>query len=356
MLVGFYGRGNCGDEALLQSTYELYKDEFNITIAVDEYGAHPKYREWYPYNRCLVVHQTWNSEFEQDREYAGLIIGGSGLNGATLVAAARSRGIPTILAGIDFPLGSNYAKDPDGFRTYLNLYDRIITRTRVAKEQFDRVKWDVSLGADWAWHLAPDSRGITPDPRRAVVVIREIGAQLADEAYRREIRALLDGLRTQGYRVLLAPFCVDDEKFLSQIGVSRWIKRIRLWTEPKRMAHLLRTSGLVVSAFRLHPLILASDSNVPLAAFRPAAVRTMEDPVVGKFGSFVRELGISMFDQSTDLLGALRDGKIGRSSAAAVEDSKARVRSEIDEIASLIHGRGDSGVQRAGERFEPITS
>ena len=40
VLSGFFGRGNCGDEALLQTQYEWLSPHYDVVISVDERGAY----------------------------------------------------------------------------------------------------------------------------------------------------------------------------------------------------------------------------------------------------------------------------------------------------------------------------
>ncbi|WP_398464751.1 hypothetical protein, partial [Tardiphaga sp.] len=63
VVVGFYGRGNSGDEAILQCIFEAFQDLFEIRIAVDGHGAYGGFWDWYPYTQSQVIHQTNVSHF-----------------------------------------------------------------------------------------------------------------------------------------------------------------------------------------------------------------------------------------------------------------------------------------------------
>ena len=51
VVTGFFARGNCGDEALLQCAFEAFEATHDLIVSVDEHGAYPGFWDWYPYNR-----------------------------------------------------------------------------------------------------------------------------------------------------------------------------------------------------------------------------------------------------------------------------------------------------------------
>lgn len=347
LVTGFYARGNCGDEALLQCVYEAFKDEYDITISVDEHGAYQGWWDWYPYKGSHRVHQTNIAEFQQRREYAGAIVGGGGLKAGFAgmqMAAARARGIPTVLAGVDFPIDAGYDYDEDGVRAYLNLFDRIMVRTQPGKAQFDKFGWPVTLGADWAWRLPTDTaRDIQPDAKRAVIIVREFPVDTVDSQYVRSIQDLIAGLRAQGYKPCLAPFCPEDERFASELGFDKGVPNERHWWNPRRMKQLLGASGLVVSVGRLHPIIFAADSPAPIALLRPAITRGNERVTIGKIENFAKELDLKIYDDPAGLLAGLKAREIGPANQTAVHEAKNRLENAIQEIRAFMAQRSLTG-------------
>jgi hypothetical protein len=345
MILGFYGRGNCGDEALLQSVYETFKDEYDITISVDETGAYPGWWNWYPYSACHRVHQTNIAEFQR-RDYAAVIVGGGGLKigfGATQITAAKARGIPTLLTGVDFPLDRGLDYDAAGVRCGLNMFDLISVRTKAGKELFDKHGFSASLSADWAWRLPTDTATeVSADPQRAVVVVREFPIETVDQEYFRSVQTVIAGLRAQGFKPCLAPFCPEDERFARQTAIEPLAPTERQWWNPRRMKQLLVTSGLVVSIGRLHPIIFAADSDVKIAVLKPAISRGIERVTIGKIETFAAELEIGIFENAPALVDALRAGKIGPARRESVADAKSRLEAAVLGIKQFLHARANS--------------
>ena len=88
LLGGFWGRGNCGDEAMLQCQYEFFRDKYEIGILVDEYGAYDQFWNWYPYNLCLPLHHQGSIDHFCSDAIAALHIGGGGLSAGFLANQA----------------------------------------------------------------------------------------------------------------------------------------------------------------------------------------------------------------------------------------------------------------------------
>lgn len=103
VLSGFFGRGNVGDEAMLQVQYERLSPHFDLTISVEERGAYDGFWNWYPYNQCPIIHQA-NTDALRADEVLGLHVGGGelrlGFNGGQLLAA-RAAGKTVCMSGIE---------------------------------------------------------------------------------------------------------------------------------------------------------------------------------------------------------------------------------------------------------------
>lgn len=266
-ILGFFGRGNCGDEAIVQCIYEAFKDHFDIVIVVDEHGATAGWWNLYPYSLCERVHHGNFHYF--CRPMAGLIVGGGGLGigyGGSQALCARWGGARTALAGVDY---TAFADDrPASFikatADYYNLFDYRAMRSRRSVDIAARDEIPVNYGADWALKLiADESPGFHREETRVIVTLRHWEQRLLADDYSEQIRALLAELRALDLTPVFLPFCEGDDIFIQQMGLSDLASSERLWWNPRRAKQLIAMSSLVLSVGRLHPVILAVGAGVP---------------------------------------------------------------------------------------------
>ena len=272
VLSGFFGRGNCGDEALLQAQYEWLSPRYDVVISVDERGAYEGFWDWYPYDRCRIVHQA-NLSVLAEQDVIGIHVGGGGLphgfNAAQVVHAA-SLGKPAFLTGVDCqPLCS--AAAAAALTRYLGLFEFISVRSAAAQQSMSMVASGCHHGADWALALPTDGPVPVPRAGTALVTLREFPADLLSRRYAEAVAELLAVLADRFDRVALLPFCPEDERFLDRLPVAARQRREIHWWNPRRMQREIAAADLIVSVGRLHPLIFAANVGTPAVFVEPLA-------------------------------------------------------------------------------------
>ncbi|MFL5255844.1 MAG: hypothetical protein ACJ8AI_23690 [Rhodopila sp.] len=179
VLVGFLGRGNTGDEAMLQVLFEAFSPRFDIAISLDKHGAHERTKGWYPYTQARIFHQNDCNVTERVHQPVGVLVGGGSLSlgfAAGIVLVGRSRRVPAALAGVDIwqPDADPHSPQRAALTTWLGLFDDVIPRTRRSLTGLRALGLDPLYGADWALRLPMDEApDIVPDESRALVVLRE---------------------------------------------------------------------------------------------------------------------------------------------------------------------------------------
>jgi polysaccharide pyruvyl transferase WcaK-like protein len=272
VLSGFFGRGNCGDEALLQAQYEWLSPRYDVVISVDERGAYDGFWNWYPYDRCRIVHQANLAVLAED-DVIGIHVGGGGLPhgfNAAQVVHARSLDKPAFLTGID----ARPAPTPGAaaaLESYLSLFDFVSVRSAAAWRTMATMVPACHHGADWAMALATDG-GCSADRAGAVLVtIREFPEALISSRYREDLAMVLGLLADRYGEVVLVPFCPEDERFLDRLRPVCGLPREAHWSNPRRMQRLIANAALVVSLGRLHPLVFAANVGTPAIFAEPLA-------------------------------------------------------------------------------------
>lgn len=355
LVAGFYGRGNCGDEALFQSIYETFAPTCDIIVAVNKFGALEGYEGWYPYNRCEIVHQCSQDIFESGRPIAAMMIGGGGLAvgfAGNLVMDARARGIPTFLSGVDLPGLDMPACDPPDrevvrgrdivdhavMRDYLAGFAQVMVRTHHGQEICRQLQVPAVFGSDWALKLTMDEApDVTASRRRALVVLREFPLPMVPFSYVLAIEALIEGLRAQGWEPAFLPFCPEDARNTEQLDLARLAPTLEHWWNPRRVKQLIGASGLVVTVGRLHPLIFAASLGVPTASLVPPLPLPSGRKSISKIDAICADWGIAQYLDVAALLEATGAGIKGvtkRKLATAM----ARLDKSIIEMKAIVAG------------------
>lgn len=353
IVSGFYGRGNCGDEALFQSIYETLSPDYDIVVAVDEFGALEGYRNWYPYDRCEIRHHWDFDVFEEDREIVAVMIGGGGLAigfAAHLVFEARARGIPAIISGVDLPALDMPGCDPPDRvvvrgsgvvdraqqKAYLSGFAQVMVRSRKSYEICRKLEVPARHGSDWAIRLTQDAaEDVLPDDRRVLVVLREFPLHLVPFDYVLAIETLIDGLNAQGWHPEFLPFCPEDARNTADLDLARLAPTQEHWWNPRRVKQLIAASGLVVSVGRLHPLIFAASVGIPAVSLVPPLALPSGRASIAKIDAVCADWGLDQFKTVEELLEATAV-PIAGVSARKLATATARLDRSIHDLKTLI--------------------
>jgi polysaccharide pyruvyl transferase WcaK-like protein len=306
ILSGFFGRGNCGDEAILQVQYERFSPYYDLIVSVDERGAYDGFWNWYPYDRCRVVHQG-NLAVVAERQVVGIHVGGGGLPhgfNAAQVVYARSHGKRAFLTGVDArePVAPGSAQ---ALKQYLSLFDFVSVRSTAAWKTMSTIVDRCHLGTDWALALATDEGVPRSDKSHIVLTVREFPLGLISEKYIGSLKRLLSILKDEYEQITLLPFCPEDERFLDALPLFSGTHREIHWWNPRRVQAEVARADLVISIGRLHPLVFAANVNIPAVFAEPMPVES-DWPFSMKAEQLCGEHGWPYFSSIEDLASALK--------------------------------------------------
>lgn len=306
ILSGFFGRGNCGDEALLQAQFEQFSPDYEIVISVDERGAYDGFWNWYPYDRCRIVHQG-NLGVVTEPNVIGLHVGGGGLPhgfNAAQVVRARSYDKPVFLTGVDAspPVSTSAAA---AVSAYLSLFDFISVRSAGSWKTMRPLAEHCHLGGDWAVALPTDGPQPVPKSGSVVLVIREFPPELISQTYQASLARLVDVLGERFGKIVLLPFCPEDERFLDHLPATSSLPREIHWWNPRRVQREIAAADLVVSLGRLHPLVFSGNVEVP-AVFTEPLASDPRWPLSMKAKQLCDEHGWPYFDSADALIDSIR--------------------------------------------------
>jgi hypothetical protein len=340
-VAGFFGRGNCGDEAILQAIYETFAADYDIVLSVDERGAYDGFWNWYPYTHCRIVHQADMGGLVGAPRPAGLIVGGGGIFfsfAGNQAMAAQWAKVPCVMAGVDLladPETLASARiDWQPFTRYVNTLAFYAPRHEVAPDVASRLGVNPFHGADWALRLpADESPDVPARPDAVAIVLREYDLPRVRYDYIEAVKRLVEGLRVEGRTPLFLPFSPEDERFLGELAIGGLAPVERQWWNPRRMKQLVGSVGAVVSCGRLHPLVFAASTRTPVIETRL--------PVAGiagprrKLDAMNQELGIASSPDVDDTLDRFAAGTIRASDEARLRASEQRLEAMIARIKAV---------------------
>jgi hypothetical protein len=350
-LAGFFARGNCGDEALLQCICEAMQDEFDFVISLDEHGAYRGYWDWHPYSQFRRTHQTDNALFDRLENAAGLLVGGGGLPlgfAANQVFSARAHGLPTALAGVDFIHGpeSPMRRNPShqksfcgAARQYADLFDFRALRSQKSFDKARGAGLDYVHGADWALRLPTDlDPELVMDEKRVLLVLREYPLAAVGPEFLRDVLRLIESLEARGLAPSFLPFCPEDERFLGELGLDSRLPVVRTWWNPRRAKQWIACSGLTISLGRLHPLIFGAAAGARLAAVAdPVTPPEKFSGLREKVLHICDEYGLAPFDSIAALIAGL--DRAAPADAGKVAQSAARLDAMIAGLKQVFSAR-----------------
>jgi hypothetical protein len=349
VLLGFYGRGNAGDEAFLHVQYELLKDKYHIILPIEHRNAVPDFHTWYPYHDCEIINYD-----DVPRVYGSDVValhigGGSlpfGFSGQFLLSAfdARKR---TLITGVDASVKPNVSRDNIRFDIYKRL-DFFSVRTVRSVTNLRQSGVLVHHGADWALGL----QAVEPPPERrggALVTVRDFGQP--GQEHIDAVAQLHEYLERQGHQVRYLPFAPDDRRVLDQFPTANAANIENCWHDPRQVKGHIKSADVVVSVGRLHTLIMSMTAEVATVAIDPKIMVNGRHITNRKNLFFCEEVGLPFFHSVGEMIAAYGDTFNQRLAAKNfAPDYYERYRSQTELVLASIAGeRGNDWRQTALE-------
>jgi polysaccharide pyruvyl transferase WcaK-like protein len=267
IINGFFAKGNCGDEAILQTWYDKLSPYYRIVASIDnDLFINSEFKVSELYNNIDLIQNRRVDIFSEDIK--GYIIGGGGLGlgfGIEQLLHSLSWKYNTkkmylgIIVHDEFFRGGQLSIDIN--KKIFESFDLISVRDTESKNNLSNYfNIDALQYPDIAFGLDIEETEIKSEKDYIVVVIRDYGRDSKVE----NIIKWLDKIKTyadeNNYDILYLPFDKTDENLINSLGLE--IKYDRIYWHPKKVKYLISKSKIVFSLGRFHPLVFGISSGV----------------------------------------------------------------------------------------------
>lgn len=262
-ILGFFRKGNCGDEAILHTWYQELKDIidlyffYQLPIENESINIHPydKIKSYY----MDEINQIHNNNINY------IIIGGGGLGmgyGYKFLLHSKLKNAYAIYAGtqVHDEFFENYII-MDANKSFFKLFDKIYLRDKYSFNNLNEYYGiESKLIPDIAVSLNMEEV-IIPSNDYIVVVIRDVGNEnnlndLINNVIEIEIYALNNNLE-----IIYVPFDTGDLNLLKKLELSSYSEDI-FWY-PEQVKFIISNSKMVISLGRFHPLVFGLSEGIP---------------------------------------------------------------------------------------------
>jgi len=303
LVIGFYGMGNTGDEAILNGlvvTMRRIDPDIGIDVGTElPFIYFGDYNEWRGVSSLMKdgiyydvgSRSLTNYAFGEGTERIGLVIlGGGGLSigyGYGLVMRAMDAGIPVINMGIEY---RNECRTFSLFHEFLKRFSDIAVRSR------DSSNFLTSLGIHHHLTFCPslqvDPVTCDPLPDDYIVITPRRTNDSDDEM---QVQIIVDKLKELNKPAILIPFSKYDlagfpidmkicEEVKSQYQNSSIIPKLDGY-KPGSYKFIISKASLLINSGRFHASIFAAEFGVPTIHSCPA-------DSADKIYNFLSEFGI----------------------------------------------------------------
>lgn len=364
---GFFGRGNCGDEAILQTIYDLFSPYFNIVISTELNDANKEAMNvLHPYDKCEVINCEVRDRFNP-KVTAGYLLGGGGLGlglGWNQAFIAFRKDVKTIQAGVhleaSFVKGEKGATESlgelasilecsgDKDKLYnmtvagvLSLFDYLALRNSQSMEFAEKLGIKALYRPDWVFGMKKDTcEEVKQDKKRMLVTIREYPPQLQNYD---SLKLWLDKINNYaeklGMYVKYLPFCDKDAETTRKAGIKADDIIDGEYWNPRRVKQWIANSGLMVSMGRFHATVFAISEGTPIINidhvmrdYKNKGACLLEDSKLGKFRFDMKDEKRDIYDFFKEAISQENEMKI----ASIGQTNKQLVLKMRDEILKIL--------------------
>lgn len=263
VINGFFGKGNCGDEAILQTWYDILSRKYKIVASVDSIVMNKEKSDFY---RNITTINNNSVVFSNDNNLKAFIIGGGGLGlgfGVKQLLHTRLRKKRNFYLGVTvhdefFDGDSNFINLN---REIFNCFEMICVRDKYSQHNLKEIFNIESMYIpDIAIGLESEEEVIKSDSHFITITIRDFGKNTNFDMLNKWIEKIENFAKINNLDIIYLPFDESDQNILKKLNKKNLYEDI-FWC-PKKVKYIIGKSKFCFSIGRFHPIVFALSESV----------------------------------------------------------------------------------------------
>lgn len=267
IINGFFAKGNCGDEAILQTWYDMLSPHYRIVASLDaDVIKDSEYKSSDLYTKIDIIQNRRVDIFCRD-DIKAYIIGGGGLGlgfgiEQWLHASVRNKKLFYLgtIVHEEFLIGNDLMQQIN--KNFFKSFDYIMVRDIISKENLkESFEVESDCYPDVAFALNPEKVEIKLPEKYITITIRDNG-----ENDIKNIKKWLVNIKKfakeNNYKIIYLPFDKTDKILMESLNIKIKNEFQQIYWHPKKVKYIISKSEMVFSLGRFHPLVFAISSGI----------------------------------------------------------------------------------------------
>lgn len=268
IINGFFGKGNCGDEAILHTWYEKLSPEFRIVASVDSdlFERPGNFENNKIYQSIDLIHNRRLDIFCRE-DIKAYIIGGGGLGlgfGIEQWLHASIRNKKMFYLGTivheEFLIGDEHMYQIN--KNFFKSFNYIMVRDHISKKNLkEKFGVDSDNYPDIAFALTPEKTNFSLPKKFMTVTVRDNGNNDKDSIMK-WLEKIKKFAKERTCEIIYLPFDKTDKFLLKSIGIEIPEEYQQIYWQPKMVKYIMSKAEMVFSLGRFHPLVFSLSTGV----------------------------------------------------------------------------------------------
>lgn len=265
IINGFFGKGNCGDEAILQTWIDMFSEKYDIVACVDGEIISSINEKKNKYYKKIEFITNNNVSLFSDTKVKAFIIGGGGLG---LGFGVKQLLHSNLRKKKNYYLGTTVHDEFfDGNELYVETNKKIFSSYELisVRDKYSQKNLKEIFNID-SYYFPDIATGLEKEPielptkNKYITITIRYQSNIEIEKIKRWIYRIESFANDNSLDVIYLPFDKSDENLLKTLGKKNLFEEIYWY--PKKAKFIISKSDFCFSIGRFHPLVFAITNGI----------------------------------------------------------------------------------------------